>query len=75
MKSWRMVRSPVSGEEFVRGYQKNRVRMVEVDFYRRACLANTKHNRPLIVKTLRQDKPTLEKYVTTGGQHPNYIQN
>jgi uncharacterized protein YerC len=61
-----MIKSPVSGEEFVRGYQKNRVRMVEVDFYRRACLANAKHNRPLIIKMLKQGRPVLEIYTATG---------
>jgi len=66
MKSWRMIKSPTSGEWFVRGYQKSRTRMVEVDFYRRACIANAKKNRPLIIKMLKQGKTALEIYTTTG---------
>jgi hypothetical protein len=66
MKSWRMIKSPVSGEEFVRGYQKNRTKMVEVDFYRRACIANVKRNKPLVIKMLKQGKTALEIYTTTG---------
>jgi uncharacterized protein YerC len=66
MKSWRMTKSPVSGEEFVRGYQKNRTKMVEVDFYRRVCITNAEKNRPVAIKMLREGKTALEIFTVTG---------
>jgi len=66
MKSWRMIKSPTSGEMFVRGYQKSRTRMVEVDFYRRACLRNAEKNRPVAIKMLKEGKTALEIFTVTG---------
>ena len=66
MKSWRMIKSPTSGEMFVRGYQKSRPRRVEVDVYRRACLRNAEKNRPVAIKMLKEGKTALEIFTVTG---------